>query len=276
VTDAIPPATRGSIGTIFQINICAFILVGEIVNYACHPDASDTNVFIPEWKWRIQLALSALPGLAMVIVSFIMHESPVYLQSLNEKEGLLSAGGMTPVASGSMSDDSELQRPDISSNSVEKQGWGALFSRPNLKYVAIAMILSSSQQLTGINAIIFYAPGIFKDANMANPLVLTIAVVGTWNLLSVFISFVLVDRLGRRTLMLGALAVMTVGSGLMALAYEAFPSQKGPVAILALLLFVGAFECGPGPLFFLMAVESCQCTKLLHERNRCVNHDPHA
>lgn len=91
---------------------------------------------------------------------------------------------------------------------------------------------------------------------MSNPLVLTIAVVGVWNLLSVFISFALVDRLGRRTLMLSALALMAAGTGLMALAYAAFPDHKAPAAITALLLFIGAFECGPGPLFFLMAVET--------------------
>lgn len=48
------------------------------------------------------------------------------------------------------------------------------------------------------------------------------------------------------------LSLMAVGTGLMALAYQVFPDHKGPIAIVAILLFVGAFECGPGPLFFLM------------------------
>lgn len=86
---------------------------------------------------------------------------------------------------------------------------------------------------------------------MANPLVLTFAVVGTWNLLSVFISFGLVDRLGRRPLMLGALFFMFLGSGLMSLTYVAFADHKAVPAIFAMILFIGAFECGPGPLFFL-------------------------
>lgn len=99
---------------------------------------------------------------------------------------------------------------------------------------------------------------------MSNPLVLTFALVGTWNLLSVFISFALVDRLGRRPLMLGALFFMFLGAGLMSLAYEAMPDHKAAPAIIAMILFIGAFECGPGPLFFLMAVEVSRQEKRKH------------
>jgi len=266
VNDSVDAAVSGSIGTIYQINICGFILVAEIINYVCHPDASKTNVHITEWIWRVQLACSAAPGLALFLLSYIMHECPTFLKGLADRERLVDNGGLTPVASAALSDDAELNhsanggalvsRDGVSVPVEAKAGMRELFKSENLKYVAIALILSSSQQLTGINAIIFYAPGIFKDANMANPLVLTLAVVGTWNLVSVFISFALVDRLGRRVLMLSALAIMGLGAGLMALAYEVWPEHKGPPAILALLLFVGAFECGPGPLFFVMAVES--------------------
>jgi SP family arabinose:H+ symporter-like MFS transporter len=268
VNDSVDKSVSGSIGTIFQINICAWILLAQIVNYVCHPGASKTDVHVDEWNWRLQLALSAVPGLMMLVLSFIMHESPVYLQTLADKERLLDggSGGLSPVASAGLSDDTEFQNSAKLNNdggvvaaADEKPkvlGMRDLFTRENIKYVAIALILSSSQQLTGINGIIFYAPGIFKSADMANPLVLTFAVVGTWNLLSVFISFALVDRLGRRVLMLSALAVMAIGAGLMSLAYQAFDAHKGPIAIVALLLFVGAFECGPGPLFFVMAVES--------------------
>lgn len=67
-----------------------------------------------------------------------------------------------------------------------------------------------------------------------------------WNLCAVFVSFALVDKLGRRPLMLGALCLMTVGTGLLSLAYEAFPANKSVVAIISVILFIGAFECGPG------------------------------
>jgi len=269
VTDAIPEATRGSIGTIFQINICGFILVAEIINYLCHMSPDTHDISIPKLNYKLQLASSALPGLVLLVLSYIMHESPVYLASAAANNGRAIVGqyengSMSPSTSGALPNDTSMnslaldsaESGHIAAQKEEAAGWGELFSRPNLKYVAIGLILSSSQQLTGINAIIFYAPEIFKTAHMGNPLVLTFALVGTWNLLSVFISFALVDRLGRRALMLGALAVMAVGTGLMAVGYQFLPDHIGPLAIVAILLFVGAFECGPGPLFFLMAVES--------------------
>lgn len=262
VTDAVPVNIRGSIGTIFQINICGFILVAELINYAFHPDASDTNMHESEWAWKLQFAFSALPGLFLFLVSFIMHESPVYLESLGEHERLhhhpIDSSLETISADHGVLDAARASSSPAApgGGSVRKLGYKELFSLPNMKWVVVGLILAGSSQLTGINAIIFYAPKIFTDAGMANPLVLTFAVVGSWNLLSVFISFALVDRLGRRPLMLGALAFMFLGAGLMSLAYEAFNAHKAVPAILAMILFIGAFECGPGPLFFLLAVES--------------------
>jgi MFS family permease len=305
VNDAIPAATRGSLGTIFQISVCAFILVGEICNYAFHPDENKDNIHVDEWKWKLQLGLSAAPGLFMLAVAIVMHESPVYLARLSERQrrssisttttggniggdiedGAIAMDSFDKKKSGkdqdlgaeddddsntSMDKKSIVHKPPAGPSAlhdpegaahhahvhVEKEGWVGLFSRKHAKAVAIAVILAFSNQLTGINAVIFYAPKIFKDAGFSNPLVLTIAVVGVWNLVSVFISFALVDRCGRRPLMLTSIFLMGCGAGLMSLAYEAFPDQKAPIAIISLILFVGAFECGPGPLFFLMAVES--------------------
>ena len=62
---------------------------------------------------------------------------------------------------------------------------------------------------------------------------------------AVFISFALVDRLGRRVLLLSALGVMALGLGLIGLAYAAFPDYKSTACIIAILLFIGAFEGNP-------------------------------
>jgi len=303
VTESVPANVRGSIGTVFQLNVCGFILLAQIVNFAFHPDASDTNIHISEWKWRLQLAMSFLPGFAAFIISFLMMESPVYLQTVDEQTmradsaadqfgyangGSVSVSTTATSASESSTSTSRSMHTPVAENDegtmmgnnlmtnipvvtpaagvagsgaavaavTEKAGFSVLFSRAHIKWVWIGLILSVTNQLTGINAIIFYAPKIFQDAGLANPLIMTFAVVGTWNLLAVFISFVLVDRMGRRPLMLGSVFGMALGLGLMALAYAAFPQSKAPAAIVAIIIFIGSFECGPGPLFFIMAVET--------------------
>jgi MFS family permease len=171
--------------------------------------------------------------------------------------------------------------------------WAALCSCDGMKYVIIAIGLALAQQMTGINAIMFYGPQIFKTAGVpqSDILLVTMAAIGTWNLLAVFISFALVDRLGRRPLMIGALLAMTTatlvsgvvnilpetnttnatsGNGtndaadavtasfslLEAAAGLISPSAKSGLLIAMTMLFIGGFETGPGPLFFVMASES--------------------
>ena len=139
--------------------------------------------------------------------------------------------------------------------------WKALCSCAGMKYVIIAVGLAMSQQLTGINAIMFYGPLIFEKAGVPSEslLLVTMAAIGTWNLVAVFISVALVDRLGRRPLMLSALAAMFVATLVSGIAYtvDGINTTVESVLLIAMtMIFIGAFESGPGPLFFVMASES--------------------
>jgi len=225
---------KARLGTVFQIAICGAILVAQVTNWAFN---TKDEKQIPEWKWRAQLGLGALPALALFVWTRFIPESPAWPVRANKDEQDEGHVGLLHAPPG-------------------KSAWSVLLSLAGLKWVVVAFILAMCNQLTGINAIIFYAPKIFQDAGFSNTLVLTFSVVGGWNLISVFGSFVLVDRFGRRTLMLATLLAMCIATGLMSLAYAAFPDHKAPIAILSILLFVGAFELGPGPLFFLMATET--------------------
>lgn len=248
INEAAPAQNRGKLGTVFQIGICASILVAEITNYAFNPNNEDE---IPVWKWQLQFGLGAIPGFMMMIVSLFITET---LSSATFKPLTTEDGGISHVVA---NQDEESQAVNHANGSdAPVNGWKELFSRDGLKWLYIGTILSIANQLTGINAIIFYAPKIFTDAGLSNVLILSFSVVGTWNLMTVFISFALVDKLGRRPLMLGALVLMTIATFILGLAYATFPDKKGPIAILSILLFIAGFECGPGPLFFLMAVET--------------------
>jgi hypothetical protein len=138
-----------------------------------------------------------------------------------------------------------------------EKGWRGLCRSINLRWVLLALILAAGNQLTGINAVIYYAPRIFVDAGFeSRALVLTIAVVGVWNLVSVLISMPLIRHFPRRTLMLVATGIMTLGVALMAVSSAFFAAHRAIPSILAILLFVFGFELGPGPLFFVLAAEA--------------------
>jgi len=260
----------GKFGVCFQIAICATILLAQGLNLAFNPDGSDE---IANWVWQVQLALGAIPGaiLALLCMLQIIPESPMYAGKLDESE----VQQRQQLTNGSDSDSSEWDiqntsghnsaaasptargtahyvRVDANSNEQpqdssrdQKTGWKQMMSRGGMQHMGVALILAAASQLTGINIIILYAPSIFSEAAPSvNPLLLTLVCVGVWNLLSVFLSFALVDKLGRKVLMLGALSAMFAAEVLMGLAYSAFSDQKSALAIAAIIIFVGAYETG--------------------------------
>ena len=79
--------------------------------------------------------------------------------------------------------------------------------------------------------------------------------VGLWNLISVFLSFILVDRIGRMKLMSIGMLTMTLGSFMLGVGYEFFQNQSSIIAIGGILIYILGFEIGPGPLFFVIASE---------------------
>jgi len=215
---------------VFQIFICGSILVAELTSYAFNQ--SNANL-LPDWNWHIQFGLCVIPGAVLIILSRIMPESIAF-----------KAAAMSPM------------HADDEAAVEGGSQWGALFSGSGLRWVAVGIILSIANQLTGINGIVFYAPQIFSKHFPKDALVLTFTAVGTWNFLSVFISFALVDRFPRKSLLIGTLTLMTISALVLGFVDTVAPSISAYVSVLAIMLFIGAFECGTGPLFWVMAVEA--------------------
>ena len=205
VSEMATPDKKGRLGTVFQIFICGSILVAQIVNYALNQTSSIT---IPAWNWHLQLGLCALPGVLLVVLSQLMPESHSFLAKAS---ALTSA--INPAAAAGGDDESPTTSAAAATPSAAGQ-WGLLFSGSGLRWVGVAIILSIANQLTGINGIIFYAPSIFKTQfpDGADALVLTFTAVGGWNFLSVFLSFFLVDRFSRKSLLIVTLTLMTIGT----------------------------------------------------------------
>ena len=222
---------KGKLGTVFQIFICGSILVAELTSYAFN---LNNDNLLPAWNWHIQFGLCLIPGALLVILSRVMPESVAF-----------KAAAMSPMHA----NDDEVAADGGSQ-------WGTLFSSSGLRWAAVGIILSIANQLTGINGIVFYAPQIFSKHFPKDALVLTFTAVGTWNFLSVFISFALVDRFPRKVLLLGTLTLMTLSSLVLGFVDSVAPSISAYVSVLAIMLFIGAFECGTGPLFWVMAVEA--------------------
>jgi len=257
-----PVEKRGMVGTVYQISVVFSILLAEVINFAFNPSNNPT---LAPWKWQVQFILGATFGTALVALAIMVPESGVwkkYREKKKEKRRRqLSRRRSTSVA-GETATPLEQQR--LTSEPPPNRGWRGLFHVSNLRWLSLAWILAISNQLTGINAVIFYAPKIFTEAGFeSQALVLTVAVVGTWNLIAVLFSLPLIRKYSRRHMMLGALLIMASGMALISIVHASIPSRRAIPSIVAILLFILGFEVGPGPLFFILAAEAFP-THILH------------
>lgn len=254
VSEMSSDARRSKLGTVFQLFICGSILIAQFVNYLLVPstsaDLSSNANQLAEWSAHLQLGLAAVPGLFLLIVSQFVPESTVWAaekESNNQSINMLN----DPLAA------DDMDQPMNGGNGPSQ--WSLLLSASGWKWCWIAIILSMANQLTGINGIVFYAPQIFATHFPNDALVLTFTAVGAWNFLSVFLSFLLVDRFSRKNLLLATLGLMCVATGVLAVMdmdIGALKSVSPYISIICVMLFVGAFECGIGPLFWVMAVDT--------------------
>lgn len=226
VSENAPPERRGPLGICFQLAITIGILVAYISNAAFEK---------VHHGWRIMFALGVLPALALLVIAFLIPESLVWQ---SKRSG---TGEHSTLLNGTN------QAPRSLSERI------GLFVRS--RALVVGLVLAVAQQLTGINAFMFYAQTIFSEAGLTNQNVPTIGL-GAWNVLATVVAIPLVDRLGRRPLLIGGTLVMTIACGLLAVVWKTLDGHtRGYLAIALLLLFVLAFELGDGPLFWMVASE---------------------
>lgn len=225
VSEMAPPERRGPLGILFQLAITIGIFVAYITNYGFEH---------VKYSWRIMFGLGAVPALILFAIGFIMPESGEWLgKKHGERMALLRTNEATRPLSEQIN----------------------LFLHSRSLYIGI--VLAVAQQLTGINAFMFYAGDIFSAAGLNNPNFPTMGL-GAWNVLATVAAVPLVGKFGRRPLLIVGTLIMTIASVGLGLVFGLIKHDehaKGALAILLLLLFVAAFEIGDGPLFWIVAHE---------------------
>ena len=157
-------------------------------------------------------------------------------------------------------DQVEGELSEIQQSAAQQKGhWSELLS-PLLRPAMIVGIgLAIAQQITGINTVIYYAPTIFKFAGLSSASVAILASVGVGlvNVVLTVVAMQLIDRVGRRPLLLVSLAGMALSLVVLGLAFS-LPQLNGIlgwIAVGSLMVYVGSFAVGLGPVFWLMLSE---------------------
>ena len=202
IAEIAPPKLRGSLVSFNQLNIVLGISVAYFSNYFL------VNYGTESWRWM--LGVEAIPALIYFLSLFTVPKSPRWLI---QKHGQVDAAGAILSKIGGESYSEETIK-DIQENLDKKEEKGKLADIFKKKYATIMIIglgIAFFQQITGINAIFYYAPTIFEQAGgSTDSSFLQAIVVGLTNLVFTIVAIWLIDRLGRKPLLLIGTSFMTV------------------------------------------------------------------
>jgi len=244
-----PAASRGAVTSLNQLCITLGILVSYLIGYAF----SDTS---EGWRWM--LGLGAVPGAILAAGMLVLPESPRWLAGHNRMAQAEVVLRRLRVSEAEVADELATLRTDLRREGGRLVPWSALLA-PRLRPALIVGIgLAMFQQITGINTVIYFAPQIFQAAGLssASVSILATAGVGAVNVALTVVSMWLIDRAGRRALLLWSLAGMAVT--LMILAGGFALGTSGALAwitVLSVAAYVAFFAVGLGPVFWLLIAE---------------------
>ena len=247
ISEVAPADARGWQVSLFQLAITVGILLAYIVDYAFAQMQS--------WRWMFGFALvpAAIFGTGMLF----LPESPRWLLRNGKREKareiLTRVRGTTDVSR-------EISEIEQSLAHAEEKGKFSDLLVPSLRPAMIAGIgLAIFQQMVGINTVIYYAPVIIQSAGIssASGAILATAGIGLVNVLMTIVSMRLIDRVGRKPLLLTGTAGMVVTLGLLGLVFR-MGNHNGALAwlaVISMMAYVASFAISLGPIFWLLISE---------------------
>jgi SP family galactose:H+ symporter-like MFS transporter len=247
ISEVAPADARGWTVSLFQLSITVGILLAYIGDYAF--------AAIQGWRWMFGLAV--IPAAIFALGMFFLPESPRWLarsgNSAAARRVLVRIRGAADV-------EAEIREIEQSLVQAEQRSNLSALFQPSIRPALVLGIgLAILQQVTGINTVIYYAPLIIQSAGIpsASGAILATAGIGVVNVLMTIVSMWLIDRAGRRPLLLTGVAGMIVTLFTLGFIFHR-PMHSGSLAALAvicMMLYVASFAISLGPIFWLLISE---------------------
>jgi sugar porter (SP) family MFS transporter len=247
ISEVAPPESRGRLVSFFQLAVTIGILVAYLVGLA----------FDHSEGWRWMLGLGCVPALALAFGMVRMPQSPRWLVMHGDTYAARAALAKIRVDD---PDTIDRELDEIKDSLDEKPGAWSELLQPLVKAALVVGVgLAILQQVTGINTVIYYAPTIveFTGVDSSAGSILAAVGVGVINVAFTLLALRLLDRAGRRTLLMIGVSGMVISLFTLGLAFtgDGTTTLASVVAIVSLMTYVASFAISLGPIFWLLNAE---------------------
>ena len=242
ISEISPANDRGKLVALYQFNIVFGILIAFLTNFLI-------GQFMGVGNWRLMLGLEAVPALLYCIMVTTVPRSPRWLiLKANAEE---EARSIMQILNPQQNIDDQVQNIRASADSKSKE---TLFSSKYSFPLLLAFLLAFFNQLSGINFVLYYAPRIFEMAGLgASTALLSSTGVGLVNLIFTLFGVYLIDRAGRRQLMLyGSIGYILT---LSALAWAFMTGASGIFVVCFVFAFIASHAIGQGAVIWVFISE---------------------
>ena len=249
VAESAATKVRGALLVLYQVATVIGIILGYLVAWALAHTES--------WRWM--LGLAAIPGALITLTLLRLPDTARWYMMRGRRAEARAT--LAQVEGPGVDLDAELDDMQAGLSQGKKGSWRDMIRKPFLRATIFVVGLGFFVQITGINAIVYYSPRIFEAMGFeGNAALLGLpALVQVAGLAAVFVSLVLVDRMGRRPILLTGIGIMIAANALLIAVFSVGSDFGGALTFLGflgLLLFTVGFTFGFGALVWVYAGES--------------------
>lgn len=249
ITECAPAGIRGRLVSINQLGIVTGILLIYFVNAGIaglHDEAWNINT-----GWRWMFGSGVFPSVVFLILLFFVPESPRWLAQVGR-----TAEGKEVLTRINGEENAQQELNEIRNAINSEKGSFAELFKPGLRTaLLIGIVLAIFSQVTGINAIMYYAPEIFKSTgDGSSSALMQTVLVGIVNLLFTIVAIKYADKAGRKGLLLAGTGGMSICLAIIGAAFY-FGALKGYLVLIAILAYIAFFALSLGPITFVVIAE---------------------
>ncbi len=241
ISEIAPAKDRGKLVGLYQFNIVFGILIAFLSNYLLN------NIGENAWRWMV--GIEALPALMYTLLALLIPKSPRWLLTQQKEDAAKQVFSKI-----SPNQDAHQIMEQIKSDFLEKNNKDTIFLKKLRTPLILAFLIAFFNQLSGINALLYYAPRILEEAGLGNSAALLSSIgIGITNLIFTLLGIFLIDRLGRKQLMYFGSVGYIVSLVLIAVAF--YLNWGGVSVPIFMFIFIAAHAIGQGTVIWVFISE---------------------